>query len=199
MALRRSDLAKLGGFESVQDLLAEDFVLGRRVAELGKRVELAPEPVLNVSRQASVSAFLARYGRWSVMQRRTAGLGLHLAQGLLTPVTWAALAVAAAPRRQAALALLGVAVARALLELSARALLTGERPWRDLPLSPLKELLVSACWLRGLLTDRINWRGNLLRVRSGSVLEPIEGWAPRPAPTEVPVSRGDSPRSGAGR
>jgi hypothetical protein len=45
---------------------------------------------------------------------------------------------------------------------------------------PLKELLIFGCWLRGLSTDRIDWRGNRLRVRAASRLEPV------PAPERAP-------------
>ena len=42
MSLRREDLAALGGFETVKDVLAEDYVIGRRVSrELGKRCAIA--------------------------------------------------------------------------------------------------------------------------------------------------------------
>src|SRR5512138_1576500 len=47
MALRRGDVAALGGFEAVKDVLAEDWVIGRWVGtRLGKRVVLARTPVV---------------------------------------------------------------------------------------------------------------------------------------------------------
>jgi ceramide glucosyltransferase len=173
MALRRAGVLALGGFESVKDVLAEDFVLGRRVvSELGQRVELDPRPVLNLSRHARFTAFLARYGRWSVMQRQTAGLPLYLAQGLLHPTPWAALACLGAPTGEGLLAVVLCAAARAALGAWARSLLHHRPRWWEVALSPVAEVLLTGCWLRGLLTQHIQWRGNRLRVTAGSCLEP---------------------------
>ena len=59
MALRREDLAALGGLEPVKDLLAEDFVIGQMVPRLlGKRVELASRPVQNVVQERTIVAVL---------------------------------------------------------------------------------------------------------------------------------------------
>ena len=41
MCLRRRDLQRIGGFQALVDHLADDNVLGRRIAALGLRVALA--------------------------------------------------------------------------------------------------------------------------------------------------------------
>ncbi|HEX7487465.1 MAG TPA: glycosyltransferase, partial [Anaeromyxobacteraceae bacterium] len=91
MALRRADLVRLGGFEVVKDVLAEDFVLGVLVPErLGKRVALAPTPVRNLSERRTLADFAGRYRRWAVLQRQLVGPFLYAAQALLNPVLLAA-------------------------------------------------------------------------------------------------------------
>jgi ceramide glucosyltransferase len=186
MALRRGDLAALGGFESAKDVLAEDYLIGVRVSrELGKRVALASTPVENVSQGRSLGDFTGRYRRWAVMQRQIVGSWTCLAQALLNPVLLALGACLLEPGGSTAAAAAVVAAAKSLLDgASARRLRSGGFAWRQLALVPLKDLVFAWAWARGFLEDHVVWRGNRLRVLPGSALRPAE--VPEPvAPTRA--------------
>lgn len=176
MALRRADLARLGGFESVQHVLAEDYVLGVRVQRaLGLRVVVAATPVENVNEDRPVRAFVERYARWSVMQRKLVGTPTFAAQAMLNPVLLAAAGLAADPGPRAALGLAAVSVAKAALDgLNASALRPGGFALRHLALVPVKDLVFGAAFLQGFLSDEVEWRGHRLKVRAGSRLQPVE-------------------------
>ena len=65
-----------------QNVLAEDFVLGRAVIDvLGKRVVLGRSIVKCVSVRRALPGFTRRYARWNVMQHQCAGLPAYV--GLL--------------------------------------------------------------------------------------------------------------------
>lgn len=174
MALWRRDLARLGGFESARDVLGEDWVLGRRVGrELGKRVAVARLPVENLSRDRGVADFLARYRRWSVMHRQAVGSAVYCGELLLNPLPLLALSAALAPSRLTLAALLVALPVKVACEAAAgRLLRPGGFPLRTLLCVPLKDALLCAAWLHGLLTDEVDWRGTRLRVGPGTRLEP---------------------------
>jgi ceramide glucosyltransferase len=174
MALRRSDLCALGGFERLKDVLAEDFLSGRIVTEeLGKRVALVPQPVFNVSRSQSVSAFWSRYLRWSVMQRKAVGNATYAAQILLQPVALAAAALVAMPGWRTALALAAVALLRACIHESCARMIRGRGFQAWALCAPISDLLLTTAWAVGFLRSEINWRGNRLRVCEGTRLLPV--------------------------
>ena len=174
MALRWSDVRALGGFGTVKDVLAEDFVLGRMIPErLGKRVVLGRSVVRCVSVRRSVEGFVKRYARWSVMQHQCAGLPAYWGLLVLNPQWLTTLALCLSPGRGTVAAWLACAAARIGLDAAAGRLLRGRTfPLWALPWAPIKDLLAAGAWLYGLTSRSIEWRSTRLRVLRGSVLAP---------------------------
>jgi len=65
MLTRRDMLAKIGGFESLLDFLADDFQLGRRIVQSGARIELTPVVVECWDGTMSLRAVWNRQLRWA--------------------------------------------------------------------------------------------------------------------------------------
>ena len=190
LAIRRADLEGLGGFDALKDVLAEDFVIGRLVSQkLGKRVALAHRPVLNVSSFRSVSAFVARYARWSVLQRKAVGPAVYATELLLNPVVLASVALAADVGWLAlSVWIICCSVKGALDCASARILRGSGIALRYLPALPVKDLLVGLAWSYGLVSDKVSWRGTRLRVLEGTRLARVAGPSRQVEPAAPPLT-----------
>jgi ceramide glucosyltransferase len=176
MALFRHDLDLLGGFASVANVLAEDHVLGNRLAqELGAAVAVSSLPVWNIAVEKSVGSFFQRYLRWSVTHRTAMTFPAYLAESLLNPIPLAVIGFALRPGPGAAATLLACAVLKPALDSVAFSRLRHELfSWRAFGAGWVKDALLFATWVHGLFARTVLWRGNRLRVLPGGGLAPLE-------------------------
>src|ERR1700682_4094115 len=65
LAFRRADLERIGGFESFVDYLADDYELGKRIADLGLSVELSHVVVVTHLPAYTLREFFAHQLRWA--------------------------------------------------------------------------------------------------------------------------------------
>jgi ceramide glucosyltransferase len=160
LALRAPDLARLGGFASVAEHLADDYQIGRQVTRLGLRVWLS-RTVVETSLEARTPGDLWRHQvRWARTVRLSRGDGYI---GL--PVTFAtlwAIAAAAAGAWPLALALFAARMAAGLA--AGIGVLRCPITARLWPLIPLRDIFAAAVWLAGLLGSRVDWRGQRLTL-----------------------------------
>lgn len=168
MMFYRSELARLGGIESVADVLAEDYVMGRMFHEAGYAVRLAPTPVENVVRTVTVRQFVQRQMRWAMIRIRMVPMAFFL-EPLSSPfvVACAAIALHAPVLPLFAWAVLVTFLRDALLW----TMLRGSRGFlRAAALIFLRDVLVLVAWGEAFFHKHVTWRGRRVRVSAGTRL-----------------------------
>ncbi|MEJ2761258.1 MAG: bacteriohopanetetrol glucosamine biosynthesis glycosyltransferase HpnI [Gammaproteobacteria bacterium] len=156
MAVRRVLLERIGGFATLAPLLADDYMLGNLVSDMGYRVELSPYLVENIVSERNLRALFRHELRWARTVRSVRPLSYTFS--LIThalPMSLLYLGVTARPW-------LGVAAVAAALSLRVLMQYVGRRsldirmplrPW----LVPLRDLLSFAVWAASFLGNNISW------------------------------------------
>ncbi|MBW2461988.1 MAG: glycosyltransferase [Deltaproteobacteria bacterium] len=177
MLFRASELDAAGGLESVRDVLAEDFVLGRAYQALGKEVLLSATTIENVNEDINPSQFLGRHSRWLKM-RAVIHVGGFVGDLAANPNALAALAfVASGFAPLFGLFWAAIAVTKTVADAYSLRLLRPDHPMklRYLVLAPIKDTLMGAVWAYSMFSRSVEWRGVKLRFGKDSRLRPDEG------------------------
>ncbi|HWP85982.1 MAG TPA: bacteriohopanetetrol glucosamine biosynthesis glycosyltransferase HpnI, partial [Terriglobia bacterium] len=174
MVVRKRDVERIGGMGVLGDYLADDFVLGERIARSGKRVVLAAATPDHLVCNESLAASLRHRLRWERSSRRSRPAG-YVGQLFLHAVPLALLTWAAAPGSHFALGLLLATLAmRWLLSwVSCRWVLHDRDYGRDWWLVPIQDLLSFGLWCWAFFGREIEWRGARFRVLRGGRLERV--------------------------
>ncbi|MBI3317613.1 MAG: bacteriohopanetetrol glucosamine biosynthesis glycosyltransferase HpnI [Candidatus Omnitrophica bacterium] len=181
--IRREILREIGGFRSIADYLADDFLLGNRIARAGYRVILSDLVVEHDFSATGLKALIRRQIRWNrgIRACRPWGYrGLIFTYGI--PMSGALLLISgAAPWAWAVLGLtwltrLLTAYSIGALHLKDRA---AQRFWIWVP---VQDILSFVLWCFGLFGSVVYWRGKTFRLlKDGRLVSPDP-----PSPEELP-------------
>ncbi|MEX1246910.1 MAG: bacteriohopanetetrol glucosamine biosynthesis glycosyltransferase HpnI [Anaerolineales bacterium] len=158
-ALRRADLARMGGFAAIANYLADDYQLGARIANLGLRVQLSDYIVTSILGATTFREQWQREVRWARCNRVSRpreypGLLLTFSTPLaavllvlsdFTIMAWQALTISVSLRWAVAWLVTGYT-----------------RDWdtrRWLIWLPVRDMLSALVWLIGSFGRRVTWRG----------------------------------------
>jgi ceramide glucosyltransferase len=154
VAARKSVLTKIGGFETLKNYLAEDFVLGKFAARAGFGVVLSRNIVAHHIGSEPWRVNAAHRLRWVRSTRRSRPVG-YIGQLLTHPLPLAIIVCALAPSWWPVLII--AAVFRALAAWSTSAWVLGVPPHWGLVI--LQDILSFGFWLAGFFGNTIMWRG----------------------------------------
>ena len=171
MATTKQRLAEIGGFEALVDLHSDDYELGRRIANLGYRIELLPVPVRMEFPSQTLRAYLRHELRWAIGIRNIRPGG-HFGMLFTHGLPWAIAAACVAPSAEIAAAyliayfVLRFAMAWAVGVWGLRDPVLRRRFW----LLPLRDLLSFFVWLASFGMNRIEWRGATFTLDKGRMV-----------------------------
>jgi ceramide glucosyltransferase len=185
MLLRRDALAAIGGFDSVRDILAEDYITGARLTQAGRVVALSSHRLAVVTGSSTVAHFFNRHVRWGQMRRTIAPVFFFLELSA-NPTPFLLVLALVSDERLRALALMAQA-AKWGLDAVVYLCLSLEPSGRTLALMPLKDCLVPVMWVTSALKRTVHWRGHRMLVGPGSRLLPLDSVRQREAELERPA------------
>ena len=168
----KSWLARIGGYESLANLLADDYEIGNRVHQAGGKVLLSREPVWTMYPAQTARGFWEHQVRWARtirLVRPASFLGLLFTHGL--PLALLAAAVAPAAWISAAYLLAYLVLRLGMAWLVGVWGLQDAVLRRKLWLVPLRDLLHFAVWLAAFASNRIKWGGLTFELRDGQMVE----------------------------
>ena len=160
IALRRTTLDAIGGFERFADILADDHAIGAAVRELGLEVAVPPLVVTHASADDSFAALLRHELRWAATVRQLNPRG-YAGMICTHPLPFAFLTMAFALSPGFWL-VTGALIARMLLIENVQRLCRAERSSPGLLL--VRDLLSFVVFIGGFATGSVDWRGERLRM-----------------------------------
>lgn len=166
LAFRKADLDRIGGFAAIAGYIADDYMLAKRITELGLRAELAPTVVETTlgGGWADVWRHQLRWARTIRVSRADGYVGIPVTHAGL----WALLLLlAGAP----GLAALLIALRIAMAWISGALVLGCPLAARFFWTAPLLDVVAFAVWAAGLVGNRVIWQGRELTLsRDGRIL-----------------------------
>jgi ceramide glucosyltransferase len=169
IAARRRALETIGGFERLKDYLAEDFMIGRLVADAGYSVILSSQVVDHCLGSSGLRQNAAHRLRWVRSTRRSRPAG-YVGQLFTMPLPLALILWIADPAWWPVLPLTLLVRGVAAYVVSARVLRTRIN-WL---LLPIEDLVGFGFWLAGFFGDTIVWREQKYRLKRDGRCEVLE-------------------------
>jgi ceramide glucosyltransferase len=179
-------LRKIGGFEEIAAFLADDYEIGRRVAEAGGRVVLSHETVWTMYPTQTVRGFWEHQLRWARTVRLCRPVS-HAALVFTQGLPWAIAAAVTAPARWIAVAYL---FAYLVLRL-AMAWIVGVTVVKDevlrlrLWLVPLWDAIHFVVWVASFASNHIVWGNVEYVVDDGRMKPAVAGGATRASAAQI--------------
>lgn len=191
MAIRRDTLEAVGGASMLANYCADDYVLGNRVAESGRRVVLSSHVIDHVVLNRSFNDSMAHQIRWMKSTRFSRHKG-HIGTGLTFAMPFGLLGLLAglaAGNLPLAPCLLGFAVVNRIIMsvITGWAVMRDRLALRDCWLYPLRDLMGFGFWIASFLSANIVWRRERYRLEADGLMVRLSPTADESASGTVTV------------
>jgi ceramide glucosyltransferase len=174
MVTRRARVDEVGGFESMAEYCADDFVLGNWIAKNGYKVVLSGHAIDHMVLQADFVDSMKHQVRWMKSTRFSRPKG-HFGTSLTFGVPFGVMAWAGA--LMLGMPVLGwCALLGSVLGRSVQAWVVGtyvvreRRIWAAMVLFPVRDLIGPLIWALSYASNRIQWRGEVYELVDGGTM-----------------------------
>jgi ceramide glucosyltransferase len=164
VVMDRSAFLNAGGFDAIEDYLADDYKIGNIIHKSGKRVILSHYVVSIISSGQGLMDALVHLLRWSRTVRICEPVG-YLFSGICHSTFWALALFFATGADSLGWGMLGgTCVVRILGAAAVSASLRSSGGIFRAFLTPIWDLISICIWLTGLVGNRVVWRGTKYRI-----------------------------------
>jgi ceramide glucosyltransferase len=167
MIVRRNLLDEIGGFKALSNYLADDYMLGKLVSDLGYKIHLSDFIVENIVEEESIKDLITHELRWARTLRRVEPLGYAftfltdtLIIGFITAIT---LYITTSSLLLALSPVLLISLARIVLHIRTKQI-TASKSAGSIWLIPLRDILSFAIRVASFTGNSIQWRNNSFKV-----------------------------------
>ena len=172
VATTKTWLGKIGGYEALADLLADDYEIGNRMHRAGGKVLLSREEVWTMYPAQTVRSFWEHQVRWARtvrLVRPASFFGLLFTHGLPLCV----LVAVVAPTAWIGAAFLGSYLVLRLLMAWVVGVwgVNDEVLRRKLWLVPVRDAIHFVVWMAGFVSNRVRWGGVEYAIEGGKMRE----------------------------
>ena len=167
MAISTRCLQAIGGFASMAEYLADDFILGEKAFHQGFKVVLSTHVINHHAYSAGFQNSFKHRLRWNRSSRFSRPAG-YFGQGFTYGLPWALILFLFTPSEWSATLLLCSGILRGWLAyMLGKQLLGDSSAVRRLWLVPLQDVLSFATWVGGFFGTEVIWRGVRYRIQRG--------------------------------
>lgn len=171
IAMRRSTLARIGGFEAFANTLADDYAMGDAVRRSGLKVAIAPFTIGHTFAEKTFRELLAHELRWARTIRLVDPVG-YAGSVVTHPLPFALAALPLSGFNAIAWAILaGTLACRLFVPLQVERLPGGGKS--SVLLTPLRDMLSFAIFIASYVPGAVNWRGRRYSVGADGTVRPI--------------------------
>jgi ceramide glucosyltransferase len=174
IAYRRSDFQNAGGFQTIEDYIADDYQIGNIIFKSGKRIVLSPYVVSTIVPKQDIRKTFAHLVRWYRTIRISEPKG-YLFSIIANCTLWASIAfVATGPGPIGGAVLLGTCILRFLTAAVVAFSIGSRTGMMRAILAPPWDLVSSLIWLAGLSGNKVTWRGAIYRIFSDGQMVKVQ-------------------------
>eukprot|EP01122_Echinamoeba_exundans_P012076 TRINITY_DN497_c0_g1_i2.p1 TRINITY_DN497_c0_g1~~TRINITY_DN497_c0_g1_i2.p1 ORF type:complete len:385 (-),score=60.94 TRINITY_DN497_c0_g1_i2:179-1333(-) len=173
IGIRKGVLAEIGGFEAYVDFLAEDFLIGAKLAEINKGVCVSTAPVYSITKNRNLNTAFARQLRWATMQWYILSALEYISTGFLHVIPLAAIGAILSP--QYWVYAIACAICKITLEyLAMRKVRPAALNLFNITAILVKDFVYFAAWFCGPFFKTVSWRGKNLSISTKSHIQRLQ-------------------------
>ncbi|MBI4465577.1 MAG: bacteriohopanetetrol glucosamine biosynthesis glycosyltransferase HpnI [Acidobacteria bacterium] len=174
LVTRKRQIAEIGGLAPWADYLADDYIIGNKIAAAGYRIHLSHTVVKTMLSSRTLTETFHQQLRWAQTIRFSSPRG-YPGLVLTFGVPLALIAMAYNPASGLALSIIGLTLAtRWLAAWASGVLICQDRIVRNFFwLLPLRDILAFAVWLASFAGHEVVWRQERFRIEPDGKIRPV--------------------------